>query len=473
MKEKDKDNELYHINFKSFINVIIILLAFIVVAGILVYVIPQGEIDSSGVYHEIVGERYSIWKIIFSPFYMLINTSDLLRFLGLSMFIVFISGAFQIMKDSNGMNVLIKGLVNRFEKKKMLLVLIITLFFMSFGSFFGVFEETIILIPLIVGLSLSLGWDTLTGLGMSLLAVGLGFGAAITNPFSVGVVSDILHISALDGIWYRIVIFVVTYIILNLFLYLHIKKIEKNKESSISYYVDKDKDETYAIDELKNTKFDNEKRIGIIYSVFFIGVLVVLVLSYVVKALDGLSIPILSAYFLIFGTICGLLITKNKKDVFKSMLVGFKSALPALAMILLASTASFLITDAKIAPTITNFCVNLINNTGSYLGILIIFLFVIILEFFISSSTAKAVLVMGILGSITSYVGITNNSLLLAYIMGDGFTNIVFPTSPVLLISLAMVGLKLKDWYKWVKWLITILMCLNILYLLFGVLIGY
>ena len=57
--------------------------------------------------------------------------------------------------------------------------------------------------------------------------------------------------------------------------------------------------------------------------------------------------------------------------------------------------------------------------------------------------------------------------------MGDGFTNIIFPTSPVLIITMAIVGLKLKDWYKWIKWLMTLLMILNVVYLLLAVLIGY
>ena len=468
-----KDKELYHISLKSFLNVVFILALFILVTGILVYIIPAGEIDSEGIYHQIDAGRYPFYKIIFAPILMLTNTGDLLSFIGLTVFIIFISGAFQVMKDSNGMNVLIKGLVIRFEHKKKYLVYIITLFFMIFGSVFGIFEEVIILVPLIVGLSLSLGWDTLTGLGMSLLSVGLGFGAATTNPFSVGIASGEVGINALSGIWYRIIIFIITYIILNVFLAKHIKKIEKDPSKSYSYYVDVDKKSTSSIDEIKKLSYDNEKRIGLIYSLFFIGVLVTLICAYTIPALDGLSIVILALYFLIFGTVCGQLIFKNFKEVIKSTLVGYKSALPAVVMILLALSVKFIIMDSQIAPTITNFCVNILQNTGSYLGIIIILAIILVLEFFISSSTAKAVLVMGILGSVTAYVGISSNTLVLAYVMGDGFTNIIFPTSPVLIITMAIVGLKLKDWYKWIKWLMTLLMILNVVYLLLAVLIGY
>ncbi len=472
-KENTKEKQLYHISLKSFLNVIGILALFILITGALVYVIPAGKIDENGLYQTIDTGEYPFYKILLAPVYMLTNTSDLMSFIGLTIFIIFISGAFQVMKDSNGMNVIIKTLVIRFEHKKKYLVYIITLFFMTFGSIFGIFEEVIILVPLIVGLSLSLGWDSLTGLGMSLLAVGLGFGSATTNPFSVGIASAEVGISALSGLWYRIIIFIITYFILNIFLQKHIRKIENDPSKSYSYYVDVNKKKQSSINEIKELTYENEKKVGLIYLLFFVGVLITLICAYTIPALDGLSIVILAIYFLVFGTICGLLIFKNFKEVVKSTLIGYKSALPAVVMILLALSVKFIIMDSQIAPTITNFCVNILQNTGSYLGIILILLIIIVLEFFISSSTAKAVLVMGILGSVTAYVALSKNTLVLAYIMGDGFTNVIFPTSPVLIISMAIVGIKLKDWYKWIKWLMTILMLLNVVYLLIAVLIGY
>jgi uncharacterized ion transporter superfamily protein YfcC len=38
--------------------------------------------------------------------------------------------------------------------------------------------------------------------------------------------------------------------------------------------------------------------------------------------------------------------------------------------------------------------------------------------------------------------------LVLLYTFGDGYTNVIFPTSPVLLISLSMIEV---DYFKWMK----------------------
>lgn len=59
---------------------------------------------------------------------------------------------------------------------------VILFFFMAMGAFIGSFEECIPMVPIVVALAISLGWDKLTGLGMSLLAVGCGFASGVCNP---------------------------------------------------------------------------------------------------------------------------------------------------------------------------------------------------------------------------------------------------------------------------------------------------
>src|SRR5690606_39057518 len=139
-----------------------------------------------------------------------------------------------------------------YQNKKYKLMYIVVLFFMLFGSLFGIFEEAITLLPIIIILSLSLGWDTFTGLGMCLMAAGFGFSTALTNPFSVGLASEAMGITVVDGIIYRLIIFIIMYFVLCTFLRLHIKKIEKNPESSPTYKSDQEKIKTLNLDNFKD-----------------------------------------------------------------------------------------------------------------------------------------------------------------------------------------------------------------------------
>jgi len=90
-------------------------------------------------------------------------------------------------------------------------------------------------LPLMIALSYSLGWDAMTGLGMSILATNMGFSAAVINPFTVGVAQGIAELPAFSGAGYRIIIFLANFALLSLFLTRHARKVEKNPLAAPAY----------------------------------------------------------------------------------------------------------------------------------------------------------------------------------------------------------------------------------------------
>ena len=122
-------------------------------------------------------------------------------------------------------------------------------------------------------------------------------------------------------------------------------------------------------------------------------------------------------------------------------------------------------------PTIANQINLLAKGKNIFLIALIVYAVVLVLEFFISSSTAKAILVMGLLSTVS--LGLTDQMSVLLYTFADGYTNVLFPTSPVLLISLSMIEM---EYFKWVKKSIPLFalnLLLVILFIILGVVIGY
>ena len=97
-------------------------------------------------------------------------------------------------------------LVRRFSASKYKLMAILVLFFMLFGSVFGIFEELVALVPIVIVLSLTLGWDSLVGLGMSALAACFGFASATLNPFTLGVAQSVAGLPMFSGLLFRIAI---------------------------------------------------------------------------------------------------------------------------------------------------------------------------------------------------------------------------------------------------------------------------
>ena len=108
-----------------------------------------------------------------------------------------VGGAFAVLDKSGILQAGVGRLVTSLGGRKYVLLLGITLFFMLMGSTFGIFEEIVPLVPWVIALANSLGWDSLVGLGMSILATNMGFSAAMTNQFTLCVAKKNRGLAAL------------------------------------------------------------------------------------------------------------------------------------------------------------------------------------------------------------------------------------------------------------------------------------
>lgn len=467
-------NKIINISKKTFFNVLIILGTLMILTIILTYIIPKGayNIDANGnvLYDEYVSlpdaKGINIFKGLFSPVLLLFANGGI-SVIMLSIFLLFISGAFQVMNDVNGMKIIVNKLINKFKDHKKTLISIIVLIFMVFGSFFGLFEETLTLLPLIIMLSLSLGYDSYTGFLMCTVATGLGFASAITNPFTVITASSIIDASQISTLWFRIIIFIVMYGLLLLFIRSHIMKIERDKTLSPTY--EQDLQKQYIDDNIYEDNINND-RIYKTYLTFLSLLLVFIITITSIPSLRDYTVVFLIVFFLLGGLISGYCACKDIKKTLNSFINGIISALPTLVMVLMASSIKYILEEGMVLDTITNSITTFVNGKDTFLVALIILVIVLILEFMISSSTAKAIFVMSILGGVS--LGISKELLVLIYILGDGYTNILFPTSPVLLISLGMTGLSYTSWLNKSKWLFVIIATLVVMFILLGVLLN-
>ncbi|MBO5666906.1 MAG: hypothetical protein J6S45_05605, partial [Firmicutes bacterium] len=224
------------ISKKSFFSSMFILLLLMIGAGILTLVVPSGAFERvmvdgkeaivPGTFQFAEAGNYPFWRWFTAPVEVLWS-SDSVTVIMIIVFICIIGGTFTVLDKSGMLQYIMNGLVKKFENSKYKLMAVLTLFFMLFGSIFGIFEELVALVPIVILLSHAMGWDSLTGLGMSALAAGFGFSSATLNPFTLGVAQEIAGLPAFSGVGYRIFVFIVCYGILFGFLYRYARKIEK------------------------------------------------------------------------------------------------------------------------------------------------------------------------------------------------------------------------------------------------------
>lgn len=467
------------IGFRSFIVVAVILVSLLLLSGLLSYVIPQGayERDQSGM---IISDTYvqygvkgiEVWRVITAPV-RVFASDDSLTVIMISIFLLIMSGVFNIIEKTSGIKIVIGRMMNKLADKGAPVVCFCVLIFMLFGSFFGMFEELVTLLPLIITFMITMGFDTMVGLGACLLAACFGFSAAITNPFSVGLAASVIGGDIRDGLWLRIAFFVIIYITLCTFLMRYIKKYEADPKISFTY--EKDNIRRSTLDDIKNIDLNSEESVKVfkIYTVFFAAQSLLLLAVAFVRALSDYVIPILSASFLIGGILCGLIVTKRKMETFAYFGRGAVSMLPAVVMIAIASSVKLVMTESGIIDTIMHSIIGLLEGKSPFVTLLLIYLLILVLQIFIGSASAKIMLVLPIVVPICASVGISPTMVILVYCMADGFSDVILPTNPVLLVGLSMANVSYAKWFKWTFKLQLIILVLTVSVLGVATLIGY
>lgn len=440
---KKSENAGLNISVKSFITAIVVIFILMVLTYGLTFIIPGGGIP--------------FWKWALSPI-LVLGADGNVSLIAVIIFLLVIGGVFNCLDKCGLMKYMLDTITDRFGKERYKLLAFITLFFMAMGSFIGSFEESVPLIPIVVALSIRLGWDALVGLGMSLLAIGCGFSAGVCNPFTVGVAQELAGLPMFSGIWFRMLGFVLVYILLLVFLTFYAKKIEKPLDVHVikSAFI-------------KDEKMD--KGLKCFAGIMCTGILIVLS-SAVLTFLQNLTMIIVAVTFLAAGLVATIASGRGG-NIRKTFFNGVTSVLPAVIMILMANSIKYTLEEGNVLDTILQGMVATAQTLPGWSVILFIYLIVLVLNFFIASGSAKAFLVMPLVIPIAETFGISAQLCIVAYAFGDGFSNVFYPTNPVLLIGL---GLADVDYGKWVKWswkfqLVNIILTSALL--LFGFVIGY
>ena len=458
-------------------TVAILLIVVLIFCGSLSYFIPQGAFERDslgniipGTYQASSVEGIDVWRVVTAPA-RVFASEDALTIIMISIFLLIMSGIFNLLEKTGGIKTFIVYIMRRLQGSGRPAVCITVLLFMLFGSLFGMFEELVTLLPLMIVFMLSMELDTMMGLGACLMAACFGFSTAITNPFSVGTAAQLAGIPVSSGVWLRIVFFIVVYVALCAFLLRYLKKIHRNPQCSFTYAIDLEKRKN-MISHMDDDP-QNQQKAFRVYSVFFAIQGVLLMAIACIRAISGLAIPILAASFLICGLIAGQLVCQNFRRVLSCFLQGAAAMLPAVVMIALASSVKLVMVESNIIDTVMHSALQLLVGKNKFVTILLIYGLILFLQLFIGSASAKIFLVMPIVLPITNALGISPTLVILTYCMADGFTDVILPTNPVLLIGLSMANVPYWKWLKWTWKLQILLFFISVLVLFFGVWVGY
>jgi len=465
----ESNEKSLNISAKSFITAIVVIFLLMVATYILTFTVPGGAyartmdangnllVDTAGGFSYVEG-GIPFWKWLLSPV-LLLGSSGNGTLIAVIAFLLVVGGVFNSLDRCGLMRYMLNKIACRFGKVRYRLMAVLVFFFMALGAMIGSFEECVPLVPIVVALAVNLGWDALTGVGMSLLAVGCGFASGICNPFTVGVAQELAGLPMFSGAWLRALSFVLIYALLYGFLFLYAKKVEKPLAAEQDA-------ESFATD----AKMD--KGIVCFGGILGTGIAAILCSGFI-PALQDYTMIIVAVMFLVAGIVSCLVSGMSGKVLAKTSWEGVRSILPAVVMILMASSIKYTLEEARVLDTILHEAVILAETMPQWAVILFIYLIVLIMNFFIPSGSAKAFMLIPLIVPMAQIFGISTQLCIVAFAFGDGFSNVLYPTNPALLISLGLAGVSYGDWFKWSWKFQGLNLILTGCLLLFGLAVGY
>ncbi len=432
------------------INTYFLVFSFIVLMAILTWVIPGGSYQ----YEEKNGRKVvipnSFQRVERNPqgaFAILIapikgfSDSNVSLIIG---FVLIIGGVFSVLQKTGAIDALIRSLASQVRKKPLLdhfFIPIFMLIFSAAGATFGMSEEVIPFVLLFIPLALSLGYDTVVGVSIPFIGAGAGFASAFMNPFTVGIAQQISDLPLFSGFTYRLFCWLVVTAVATAFVMGYAKKIRKEPSLSITFLLDEERRKSLHLQKLEEGEklTLKHKLVGIVF-LAGISLMIFGVLKY------GWYIDKITAVFVAIG-IAGGVVGRLKIDEFTSSFVaGAKDLVGTALIIVMARGILYVAQDGRIIDTILHGATSIIKGFHPYITAVLMFITQSIINFFVPSGSAKAALTMPLMAPLADLSGLSRQVAVLAYQFGDGFSNMIVPTSAVTMTVLTSAQIPFEKW---------------------------
>ena len=441
---------------KKIPHTFVIVFALIVLSAILTWVVPAGEytrqvVDGREVvlndsFHR-VDAAPQTWQIFSALFNGFVDKADIIAF------ILIVGGAFWILNNSHAIDVGVMAFlrrVKRLSRYKLInklgvnniIITLVMLMFSLFGAVFGMSEETIAFVVVFIPLAIQMGYDSIVGVCMCYVAAHVGFAGAMLNPFTIGIAQGIADLPLFSGLEYRFFCWVILTIIGIAFVLWYAARVKAKPERSPVHRLD---------DYWRQRASSNEQSSLTLRHILILILLLITIVALVVGVLAfGWYIAEISALFLAMGILAGIIDRQSADDIAKLFLAGCKDILSAALVVGLASGIIFILRDGHVMDTLIYGLSRSLAHTGEVASLGVMYIFQTALNLVMPSGSAKAALTMPIMTQFADLIGVSRQTTVLAFQFGDGFTNMLTPTSGVLIGVLGIARIPYGTWLKWV-----------------------
>ena len=432
------------------IDSLVLIVSIIVAAQLLTYLIPQGAFDRTPLAHDpsrlgVVADSYARVapndEVSLEPWHFLLAVPKGLAAAQEIIFLIFVTGGvIKILRVSGAIDAALHRAVHRLGGAPWILIAGCLLIF-GFGAFtIGMGEEYVPLIPIIVTMSLAMRMDAIVAMGMVWIPYGIGWACAGTNPFNVVIAQNIAAVPIFSGLGARVVLLLLFLAVAFHHLYRYAIRVQKDPAQSLVAHIDY----STGFEPPEDVELTGS-RIAIL--VVFAGAIVGFVYG---AATYGWYIGELMAVFLGVGVLAAVLSRMSPGATSRSFIAGAAEMTAAALMVGFARTIEVVLSDGQVIDTIINAIAGAVRGLGPEAAALGMLIVQTICNLFIPSGSGQAVVTMPIMSPLATLTGVPQQTAVLAFQFGDGFTNMIVPTSALVMGALALGKIPYGAWARFI-----------------------
>lgn len=446
-----------------------LLLFIIVVASLLTYLIPAGEyarekkdgqtLVISGSYQEVSQHGVSFFDIFRAIPEGLQSGAEIV------FYIFLVGGAFGIVHKTGAFENGVNKAMSTLGSYKVLMIPLTMTIFSILGFSIGLAEETIIFVPIGIIIARTLGYDALTGAAMVILGAASGFIGSMLNPFTVGVAQSVAELPLFSGWGLRSVIYIFILLAAITTVMIYARKVKQDMSKSIVYELEKV--EGQSTEGMDTPRFTKRQKVGLLLIVAAIVLNVFGIFNY------GWSFNEMSANFLLAGLLAGVIGGLGVNGTFEAMIEGMKDILFGAMIVGFAKGIIVILENGQVIDTIVHGMTTLLTDVPSSAVIIAMFILQFFLNFFIPSGSGQALTTMPLMVPISDLLHINRQITVLAFQYGDSISNVLFPTSAILMGALAVGKISYTQWLKFAWKLILVWVIICCIGMSIALIIGY
>jgi len=395
-------------------------------------------------------------------------------------FLLVVGGSFGIMIRTGAIESGIMGMIKKTNGKEKLLIPVLFVLFSLGGAVFGMGEEALPFLMILAPIFVAMGYDTVTAVLVTYCATQIGFGTSWMNPFSVGIAQGISGLEVFSGAEFRIPMWIFFTAVSCGMTVVYANRIKKDPLKSVAY----ESDAYFREQNHVAAEEGNIQKFGTGHILVLLTLVVTMVWVIWGVMVHGYYMAEIATQFFIMGVAAGIIGVAFKlngmklNDIASSFKTGAADLIGAALVVAMAQGIMAVLggSDAT-TPTVLNTV--LFGISEAFAGLsgaaaaVLMYLFQSVFNFFVVSGSGQAALTMPIMAPLADLLDVSRQTAVLAFQLGDAFTNLIVPTSGCLIGSLAIAKIEWSNWVKFMWKFLLVLVVLAIATILLAVVLNF